>query len=449
MSAKVGGRLRANIAIKPKLSATLKNWLPILQSGADSIEEVVQEFAQENPYVQIESQRTQNLAHKPSTPSPKIQKNSITDKIESLSTSTQDLYESLLSQLSPRLFPSQSSQRIAHSIIENLNDEGYLDGEVAELAAEVGVSVEEFERVRSRFVYLEPCGIGARDMRESLLFQLQESDLDNAAFELGLEIIQNLQNHAAHKSNPLYEEVMRTIKRFRNPPACDFGVKIPEVIPDIFIFERLKEDSLQHTYELEVRVNDMYYPKIIIEHQELASKNAKPQSEAQKEAQKQAQDFVKLKLKEAKDLIDALDMRKATILKIAIALRENQYDFFMGGEIRPMKLKDIAQDLGYAPSTISRAIANKYLECDRGIFPIKSFFTAAIDGETSNASIKDFILELVKSENKKKPLSDVKILKSVEEKFGIKMVRRTITKYRQQLNIASSSERKKLYEMSV
>ena len=88
--ASIGGRLRTNIAIKPKLSATLKNWLPILQSGADSIEEIVQEFAQENPYVQIESQRTQNLPHKtPKTPS---QKNSITDKIESLSISTQDLY---------------------------------------------------------------------------------------------------------------------------------------------------------------------------------------------------------------------------------------------------------------------------------------------------------------------------------------------------------------------
>ncbi|WP_394950181.1 RNA polymerase factor sigma-54 [uncultured Helicobacter sp.] len=442
----LGGRLRTNVAIKPKLSATLKNWLPILQSGADSIEEIVQEFAQENPYVQIQSQRTQSLPQKSkATSKSQSQKNSITDKIESLSTTTQDLYESLLTQITPRLFPSQTSQNIAYSIIENINDEGYLDCDVAELAEEVGVSVEEFERVRGRFVYLEPCGVGAKDMRESLHFQLQESDLNDEAFTLGLEIINNLQNHAIHKNNPYYDEVMRTIKRFRNPPTCDFGVKIPEVIPDIFIFECLKEDSLQHTYELEVRVNDMYYPKIIIEHQDTSSKQIKSQSDAQK----QAQSFIRDKLKEAKDLVDALDMRKATILKIALALRENQYDFFMGGEIRPMKLKDIAQDLGYAPSTISRAIANKYLECDRGIFPIKSFFTAAVDGETSNASIKDFILDLVKNENKKKPLSDVKILKSVEEKFGIKMVRRTITKYRQQLNIASSSERKKLYEMSV
>lgn len=231
---------------------------------------------------------------------------------------------------------------------------------------------------------------------------------------------------------------MKTIKTFKNPPAIEFGARESEVIPDIFIFERTKSDSLKNTaYELEVSINDSYYPKILIEENIKSTKD------------KAGAEFLKTKLKEAKDLVDALDMRKATILKIAIALRENQYDFFMGGEIRPMKLKDIAQDLGYAPSTISRAIANKYLECDRGIFPIKSFFTAAIDGDTSNASIKDFILNLVKNEDRKKPLSDLKILKMVEEKFELKMVRRTITKYRQQLDIASSNERKRLYEMSV
>ena len=111
-----------------------------------------------------------------------------------------------------------------------------------------------------------------------------------------------------------------------------------------------------------------------------------------------------------------------------------QYDFLTGGEMKPMKLKDIAQELGYAPSTISRAISNKYLECKRGIFPIKSFFTTAIEGDVSNASIKDFLSEIIKSENKKKPLSDIKILTMIEEHFGLKIVRRTITKYRKQLN---------------
>lgn len=437
----IGGKLRTNTTIKPRLSNTLKNWLPILQSGANEIEEVLNDFAKENPYIEIQSNRTQSL-QKPLKKTQSL-KNPVTDKIESLAIAQENLHEMLIDQINPKIFPTQTSRKIAMCVIENINQDGFLDSDIAKLAQELSVSIEEFDRVRSRFSLLEPCGVGAKDAQEAFYFQLQESELEGEAYTLASKIIKDLANHATYKRNPHYQKVMRTIKLFKNPPASDFNAKIPEIIPDIFIFEHLKEDSLKPTYELEVRINDIYYPNIMIEGLPKDFKNTDGIE------QKKAQDFLKTKLKEAKDLVDALDMRKATILKIALALRENQYNFFMGGEIHPMKLKDIAQDLGYAASTISRAIANKYLECDRGIFPIKSFFTAAIDGDTSNASIKDFILGLVKNENKKKPLSDVKILKSVEEKFGIKIVRRTITKYRQQLNIASSSERKKLYEMSL
>ena len=113
--------------------------------------------------------------------------------------------------------------------------------------------------------------------------------------------------------------------------------------------------------------------------------------------------------------------------------------------MKPMRLKDIADDLGRNPSTISRAIANKFLECSRGLIPIKSFFATALDDEISNKAIKDFILNLIKNENQAKPLSDLRILELIKREFGIEIVRRTITKYRKILNIASSSERKKIY----
>ena len=200
-------------------------------------------------------------------------------------------------------------------------------------------------------------------------------------------------------------------------------------IPDILVQE---EDG-----NITVRTNDECYPIIELNQLQVDS------------ASKDTQSYMKTKIKEAKDLIDALEMRKATIKKVGLMIVDYQYDFLTGGEMKPMKLKDIAQELGYAPSTISRAISNKYLECKRGIFPIKSFFTTAIEGDVSNASIKDFLSEIIKSENKKKPLSDIKILTMIEEHFGLKIVRRTITKYRKQLNIASSSERKKLYEMGM
>lgn len=433
----IGGKLRGNLQVKARLSTTLKSWLPILQSGVTELEDTLNAIAEENPYANVQSQMTQSLNAKSPKRSKSQALSSSNERFEQNHISEQSLYEVLESQIDSKLFPTSISRSIAFKILENINDEGYLDVAVAELALEMNVSEEEFERVRQRFAYLEPYGVGARDVLESFLFQLNNSDLEGESYELALKIIKDLHNHSKYKNHKDYNAVMKTIKTFKNPPAIEFSPREAEIIPDIFIFERLKSDSLKNTtYELEVAINDAYYPKIVIE-------------ENLKLKDKQGAEFLRTKLKEAKDLVDALDMRKATILKIAIALRENQYDFFMGGEIRPMKLKDIAQDLGYAPSTISRAIANKYLECDRGIFPIKSFFTAAIDGDTSNASIKDFILNLVKNEDRKKPLSDLKILKIVEEKFDLKMVRRTITKYRQQLNIASSSERKRLYEMSV
>ena len=162
-------------------------------------------------------------------------------------------------------------------------------------------------------------------------------------------------------------------------------------------------------------------------------------------------EFLNSYIKEAKNLVDALEMRKATLYKIGLMIVEHQYDFFLGKDIKPMRLQDLAEDLQRNASTISRAIANKYLACERGVIPLKNFFSTALDeeGETSNAAIKDYIQNLIKNENKKKPLSDEKLLALAQKEFqNIQIGRRTIAKYRQQLKIANSSERKKLYELS-
>ena len=193
------------------------------------------------------------------------------------------------------------------------------------------------------------------------------------------------------------------------------------VVPDIFVYD---SDN-----GIEVAINDEFYPHIHIDTEGVDEKS----------------EFVSSKIKEAKDLIDALEMRKSTLHKIGLMIIEYQYDYFFGGDIKPMKLKDIAEDLGRNPSTISRAIQNKYLSSKRGIVPLKNFFAAAAAQEVSNAAIKEFLLNLIKSENRLKPLSDEAILGMIESEFKIKLVRRTITKYRKMLNIASSSERKKLY----
>ncbi len=424
--AQAGARLRQNI--KGKLSATLKNWLPILQGDLFEIEDILKQCANENPFLEVKTPMQNNF----STAFKSNQshaKSTLTDKIEQLTISSQSLYEILESQILPPLFPTQLSQDIAFDVIEGIDAEGYFKEDIQECAKRLDVSVEEYEKVRQRFSFLEPRGVGAKDITESFLFQLDGVEIeDSEIYDLCAQIIENLDNHIQFRKNKFYSDAMKIIKNFKNPPALEFNNEEIHKIPDILINE--DENGLS------VMLNDEYYP--IVQLEKITPKSLP----------KDAESYIKDKTKEARDLIDALEMRKATIKKVGLMIVDYQYDFFRGGEMKPMKLKDIAQELGYAPSTISRAISNKYLECQRGIFSIKSFFTTAIDGDVSNASLKDFLSEMIKSEDRKKPLSDLKLQKLIEDKFNLKIVRRTITKYRKQLNIASSSERKKLYEIN-
>ncbi|PAF53321.1 RNA polymerase factor sigma-54 [Helicobacter sp. 13S00482-2] len=424
-----GAKLRQNITVKTKLSTTLKSWLPILQSSVLEMEQTISEYAKENPYINIQSTIVEDFSSKLKKPYPNTPlKNSMSEKIESMSIQEKSLYEILNEQIVPPLFPTEISVRIAQDIIDNINEEGYFEAQESKQANDLGISVEQYNKIRQRFAYLEPKGVGAKDVIESFLFQLEEEqEIEDCIYELCVKIITDLSNHKKYSSNAHYAEAMKVIHTFKNPPALAFTQQEAFVIPDVLV--------QQIDGEIQVMINDDYYPSVSIDMITMKSPDAKQ--------------YLKVKLKEARDLIDALDMRKQTIRKIGLMIVEYQYDFFMGGEMKPMRLKDIADEFGHSPSTISRAISNKYLECSRGILPIKSFFTTAIDGDTSNASIKDFIGEIIKNENHKKPLSDVKILQMIEEKFQLKMVRRTITKYRKQLNIGSSSERKKLYEISL
>lgn len=435
-------RTHTSATLKTKLSATLKSWLPILQSGVGDLEEILNSFGMENPYFEVKSGIAECLSAK-SQEYQQLYKERMRgsvggvgrEGIERFCIQEDGLEVVLLRQIEPPLFPTRNSQEIAKKIVAHLNSDGYFDGEYAKIAQEctqelgVEISTEMVEKIRLRFTYLDPSGIGALDVMESFRFQLEHLDVPSDIYSLCLQILENLQEHSQFKSHTLYPKAMRVIQSFKNPPALEFFQKEAAVIPDILVIE-------DHS-SIHVQINDTYYPSILIQKQDKEDKNSPQEA------------FVKAKIKEARDLVDALEMRKATLYKIGLMLVEYQYEFFKGGKIKPMRLKDLAQEFGHAPSTISRAISNKYLECARGIFPLKSFFATAIDEETSNAAIKDFVADLIRNENKQKPLSDSKILKLATEKFNITMVRRTIAKYRAQLNIASSSDRKKLYKLQV
>jgi RNA polymerase sigma-54 factor len=407
-------KLSQKLTAKTKLNQTLRSWLPILQVASDELKETLEPFIEKNPFVQLEpnpKSRSLNFYND-------IYKTSISDTIESSIIYKESLYEKLSSQIDDKLFPSKRSKDIANLIIECINCEGYFEWDDGIF---IEFSKDEVERIRARFAYLEPVGVGAIDYKESFIFQLDELCDNDEIYELCVEIIQNFENISKFTKRKNYDTAMALIRKFKNPPAIEYMDDEMLVIPDIFVYD--SDDGI------EIAINDEFYPNIHIDTEGIDEKS----------------EFVAGKIKEARDLIDALEMRKSTLHKIGLMIIEYQYDYFFGGDIKPMKLKDIAEDLGRNPSTISRAIQNKYLSSKRGIVPLKNFFAAAASQEVSNAAIKEFLLNLIKNENRIKPLSDEAILAMIESEFKIKLVRRTITKYRKALNIASSSERKKLY----
>jgi RNA polymerase sigma-54 factor len=396
-----------------KISTKLISFLPILKAGIDELYEELKEVSFENPLVEVRNKKTITISNL---------KNAITDEIEALSISKKSFYEELVEQIeNSHYFPTEKSRFIALLIAEEITPDGYFQGNEEEIASIAKVDVEKVKKIRERFKYLEPKGVGAKDMKEAFLFQLESLEIDDELYKLARDIINNLENIDKFVNHKRFKEAMKLIKDFSITPAIEYSIS-EEIIPEIIVID--------NDGELEIRLNEEFYPEIFI---------------------KECGDdkYSKEKLKEARSLVDALEMRKSTLKKIALMIVELQYDFFKGGVIKPMKIKDIADELEFAPSTISRAIANKYLLCNRGIIPLKNFFSTALDDEVSANQIKEEIKEIIKNEDKKRPLSDEKIVKIINEKYNLKLVRRTITKYRESLNIPSSRERKKLYERGV
>ncbi|MEO1923812.1 MAG: RNA polymerase factor sigma-54 [Nautiliaceae bacterium] len=395
-----------------KLSTKLINFLPFLKAGVDELYEEVENISKENPFLEVKNKKFITFGNL---------KNAITDKIEALTVSKKTFFEELTEQIeTSNLFPTAVSKKIAWKIVENINSQGYFEGDEEEIAKEIGCRKEKVSSVRERFMYLNPAGVGAKDLKECFLFQLYNMDyLDEKLFSLVKKMVLNLERLEEFTQEKDYKEALNIIKNFKINPAEEFGA-VEEIIPEIIIY---KEDG-----DLKIKINDEFYPEISI---------------------KESGDdkYSKEKFKEARSVVDALEMRKATLKKIALMIVELQYDFFKGGVIKPMKIKDLAQELDFASSTISRAISNKYLLCDRGIISLKSFFSTALDEEISANQIKEEIKEIIKKESKTKPLSDDKICAIVNDKYNLNLVRRTITKYREALRIPSSRERKKIYNL--
>jgi RNA polymerase sigma-54 factor len=357
--------------------------------------------------------------------------------------SGQTLREHLLWQLEMEQF-SPREALIGEAIIDAINDDGYLTiglNEIHEyLQPETGVRDDEIEAALAKVQRFDPAGIGARSLSECITLQLQQLDTETPGLELALELAKQHLDLVATRE---YGELRRSLRtseetlhdalaliRGCNPrPGQTVSPAAAEyVITDVFV---RKVDN-----RWQVEISPTGVPKLSVNQQyaKLLRGNGDHA-------------VLRTQLQEARWLIRSLEIRNETLLKVATCIVKRQTDFLEHGDeaMKPMVLRDVADEIGMHESTISRVTTNKYMHTPRGVFEFKYFFSshlATADGEDqSSTSVRAKIRKLIGAENPAKPLSDSKIANLLEDE-GIKVARRTVAKYREAMNIASSSERR-------
>ena len=367
--------------------------------------------------------------------------------------------QSLMEQLGYRHL-SKHEHDVAAFVIGSLDEDGYLrrdiDSIVDDLAfrANIHSDPEEVLRMVKVIQEFEPVGVGARDLRECLLLQLH-SQKRSKDVELAETIIRDYFNEFSNRhfqkiisklglSEEEMRSVMARIVKLNPAPGGQiddsYNDQAQQIVPD-FVLDLVDGElklSMPRFSIPEIRVNKKYAELLV---------DAQGSSERQ---QKEAAAFVKQKLDSAKWFVEALKQRHNTLESTMKAILEYQHDYFMDGDesnLRPMVLKDIAEKTGFDISTISRVVNSKYIETHFGIYPLKYFFSEGLENqegeEVSTRELKKALRECVDSEDKRKPLTDDQLVSEMNKR-GYKVARRTIAKYRDQLDIPKARLRKEL-----
>jgi len=403
---------------KQSLQLSLKTWLPLLQAPLQELDTIFKEYSYENPFLEVKSSFESSSFSNSSVNNSNDEKRGF---IENMSTYHESIYDKIAQQISAPLFPTPKSQKIANEILFFINDEGYFEGNIENIAIKCNVTTEFAQSIRQRFKHIEPVGVGAYDMKESFLFQLDDLDIDEELFNFTSKIISNLKNIDKYYKHHRFEDAKEIIKKFNTPPAIEYLEDQPYIIPDFFV--EIDDD-------IRIKINNDYYPDIVVS-DPFKTKN----------------EDIKIKLKEARDLVNLLELRKSTLYKLILIIVEKQISFFVGSELKPLTMSEVANELGFEESTISRAVSNKYIRCERGTYSLKSFFTNAVTSNLSSSEIKNYLEQVIASEEHENPFTDQDLVDMVMKRYNMQMVRRTITKYRKLLDVPSSKERKKIYKM--
>ena len=379
--------------------------------------------------------------------------------IENSLTREPDLYDHLLWQL--HMADIEPRQReIAELIIGNLNPDGFLVAtpeEIQEMGEQEGhqengdcrhYSMEEVLDALRIVRSFDPPGIACRDLQESLLLQLdiqgvEEDDLARRMIREAWDLFLRRQFPAVAKKLNVelaeLEEALELIRTLETHPGRKFSTDRPHYIePDVFV-RKVGDDYV-------IQLNDDGLPRLRVSR----AYRRMLQTMRSENRQSEAQQFIKDKIRSAVWLIKSLDQRQRTIYKVAASIIRQQREFLDKGieHLRPMVLRDVAEDIGMHESTVSRVVSNKYMHTHRGLFPMKFFFHSGIDREygdnISSLTVKRKIEQLIQAEDPKRPLSDSELMRILNRE-GIQIARRTVAKYRDELSIPSSTDRKQIF----
>jgi RNA polymerase sigma-54 factor len=370
-----------------------------------------------------------------------INEESREDFVERVPVAKQSFSEYLMSQL--RLVTEdEQTRRIGEYLIGSLDDSGYLTCALKEVADTFGVDEPEVERVLKIIQTFDPIGVGARNLKECLLIQLEAKGLSDT---LAARIVRDhfeefkqkkyLDLSKAFKA-PLKEiqDQAHVIGSLNPKPGLDILADEPKyVIPDLIV------DIVGDRYI--VTLNDRNIPRLRI------SASYRDELQQNVELNDEAKEFIQGRLKNAKWLIQTIEQRRRTMIKVMEAIVEEQREFFEKGaaSLRPLTLQQVASKIGMHESTVSRVTTNKYVQTPRGVYELKYFFSSSLsteDGEEVSAkSAKMRIKAIIAKEDTRRPLSDQKIA-DILKKDGLIIARRTVAKYREQLNILPARHRK-------
>jgi len=364
-------------------------------------------------------------------------------RYEAFVSKKESLFDHLIWQLAMSI-PDDADREIGSLIIGNLNKDGYLDVSVDSIAETAGVPADHVENLLELMHSFDPIGVAARNLSECLLIQARHIGVDTP---LVVDIVNHHLNHLENKNYKAisralkvkYDDVLEAVNIIRSlepRPGRQFSDETPQyIIPDIYVY---KVEN-----EFVIVLNDDGMPKLRVNalYKKSLSKGEKLPGDAES--------FIQDKMRSAAWLIKSIHQRQKTIYKVMDSILRFQRPFFEGGiaYLKPMVLRDVAQDIEMHESTISRVTTNKYAYTPQGLFELKYFFNSSIrkshGGEIASASVQQKIKDIIANENPRKPYSDDKIAKLLKE-ANINIARRTVAKYREILGVLPSNKRKQV-----